>query len=153
MVNNKHNIIGHLFLSAYLLVILHGVVPHTHGQVSCQINEVDQDEGIHHHHNTSHVHHNHHGTDHGILHTLGHLFNGFHNHDKGEEHFTHVKTPITNFELSFISEHNNVDGLPIVATNTFHCARDLKNYSAYTAPPLERSTSSALPLRAPPTRS
>lgn len=151
--NSKHNIIGYLFLSAYLLVLLHGVVPHVHEQVSCQTINTEHIETAHHRrHIGDHVHHDHHGVHQGILHTLGHWFNGFHHLDIGEEHLTHVETSTNNFETSLISKYDKEDRLAVVAVDFLQSSMTWKNRMAYTPPMLERVSCSALSLRGPPVK-
>ena len=142
----KQNILSFILLGTYLLVLLHNVVPHFHGESDCV-----SEEAIH--HQTSHHHHegqdHHHDSDENILHALGHIFNGFHHLDMSEEQLTHVITQANNFENSFfldvVSANNG-----FVLTQNIIVLHEHRDYSAYAAPPLGQALNSALPLRAPP---
>lgn len=137
-----------MLLSTYFLVLLHSIVPHFHGESDCISNKEVNHHASHHHHEGDH--HEHNSTD-GILHTLGHLFNGFHHLDIDEEHLTHVNTKINKFEFSNLSFAINIRNsfLPTLYLIKEH---KRKNFSVYSAPPLEHVLNSALPLRAPPVK-
>lgn len=144
--SKQQKTLGFIFLSTYLLVLLHSVVPHFHSKIDCVSKEVIHQHDSHHHHDDDHHDHD---SDDGVLHALGHLFNGFHHLDMGEEHLLHVGVQLLNFE-SLIS---------IVAISTTPSFKDVtmfsnnlenKNFSAYSAPPIGQSLNLLLPLRAPP---
>jgi hypothetical protein len=148
-VSKQQRTLGFIFLSTYLLVLLHAVVPHFHGEIDCISNDVSHQHDSHHHHDDGH--HNHDSED-GILHALGHLFNGFHHLDMAEEHLTHLGIQMINFETSnsfvAVSTHGSFNAVSILFKNN-----ENKNFSAYSAPPLEQLLKRALPLRAPPLHS
>lgn len=149
--NKKQNRLGFILLGTYFLVLLHSVVPHFHAESNCVSNDITHVETTHHHHESDHHHHD---SEEGILHALGHLFNGFHHLDMGEEHLTHVGTQINNFnnfEAAFLLTPGNFENTFEVATCFFY-EHDRKSDSAYSAPPLDHVFDSALPLRAPPVK-
>ena len=140
---------GFILTSTYFLVLLHSVVPHFHGENDCVLKEVNHPHSFNHHHD----HHNSldhkHDSEESILHALGHLFNGLHHLDMGEEHLTYVNAQMINFEPSILL-------VAIEANNYFDVFSDLmknqnsNNFTVYSAPPLEQFREIILPSRAPP---
>ena len=134
-------------LSIYFLVMLHSIVPHFHGSSDCiSVDAVTPESNHHHHHEGNHHDHD---SEEGILHALGHLFNGFHHLDMGEEHLTHVGTQIANFDATILLTVANICH-HFSSEILFIKEGERKNYAIYSAPPLEQILNSALPLRAPP---
>ena len=151
----SRKVIGLLFLSIYLLVLVHNIIPHFHvsGEQGLITKVIQADSHHHTHHQHDHNHNNHHAaynsSDSGenLIHSIGHLIENLFHFDVEDDHFSNV--PARN---KIVQHHPKI--IRTILSTVIWCPKNTKEIkNPYWFPTLlyERQVSTAVPPRAPPT--